>query len=131
MLTRAFWNLVKPFLSNKGGLAGNDISLVRNAKIVTEDRKLAQIFNDHYVNIVEKSSGVKPCNIADAAATDDDRQIIGLIIETYKNHTSILAIIRNPAINFHSFSFREVEVCQGRKQLKSLDGGKSTGEDQI
>ena len=128
---RAFWNLVKPFLSNKGGLARNDISLIKNDTIVTEDRELAEIFNDHYGNIVERSSGIKPCNVADAAATDDDRQIIGLILEKYKNHPSILAIIQNPAINFHSFSFHEVEASQVRKQLKSLDGGKSTGEDQI
>ena len=128
---RDFWNLVKPFLSNKGGLAGNDISLVKNDKIVTEDRELAEIFNDHNINIVEKSSGDKPCNIADTVATDDDRQIIGLILEKYKNHPSILAIIQNRAINCRSFSFHEVKVCQVKKQLKSLDGRKSTGEGQI
>ena len=54
-----------------------------------------------------------------------------MILEKYKNLPSNLAIIQNPAINFHSFSFHEVEVSQIRKQLKSLDGGKSTGEDQI
>ena len=93
---RAFWNLVKPFLSNKGGLAGSDISLIKNNAIVTEDKELTEIFNDHYINIVEKSSGVKPCSIADMVATDDDRQIIRLILEKYKNHPSILAIIQNP-----------------------------------
>ena len=35
---RVFWNLVKPFISNKGGLAGSDISLVKNNRIVTEDK---------------------------------------------------------------------------------------------
>ena len=128
---RAFWNLVKPFLSNKGGLAGSDISLVKNNEIVTDDQQLTEIFNDHYINIVEKSSGVKPCNIADTVATDDYRQIIRLILEKYKNHPSILAIIQNPENNFNSFSFHEVQVCQVREQLRSLDGRKSTGEDQI
>ena len=42
-------------------LAGNDISLVRNNRIVTEDKELVEIFHDHYINTVEKSSGVKPC----------------------------------------------------------------------
>ena len=64
--------------------------------------------------MVEKSSGVKPCNITDAIETNDERQIIGLILEKY-----------------NSFSFYDVEVCQARKQLKSLDGKKSTIEDQI
>ena len=54
---RAFWNLVKPFLSDIGGIAGNDISLVKNNRIVTENKELVEIFGDHYINIVEKSSG--------------------------------------------------------------------------
>ena len=128
---RAFWNLVKPFLSNKGGLASNDISLIKNNEIVTDDQKLTEIFNDHYINIVEKSSGTKPCNIADTVAIDDDRQIVSLILEKYKNHPSVLAIIQNPDNKFHSFSFDEVQLSEVKKQLKSLDGRKSTGEDQI
>ena len=67
-----FWNLVKPFLSNKGGLVGDDISLVHNNQIVTDDYELTEIFNNHYINIVEKISGQKPCNIADTVETDDD-----------------------------------------------------------
>ena len=112
-------------------MAGSDNSLVKNNAIVTEDKELTEIFNDHYINIVEKSSGIKPCSIADTVATDDDRQIIRLILEEYKNHPSILAIIQNPENSFNSFSFHEVESCQVRKQLRSLDGRKSTGEDQI
>ena len=30
-----------------------------------------------------------------------------------------------------SFSFHEVQTCQVREELRSLDGRKSTGEDQI
>ena len=127
---RAFWNLVKPFLSNKEGLADNDISLVKNDRIVTEDKELVEIFNHHYINIVEKSSGVKPCNIADMVTTADHRQTIGLILEI-QNHPSILAIHQNPANNCNSFSFHKVEICQVRKQLKLLDGTKSKVEDQI
>ena len=107
---RVFWNLVKPFLSNKGGLAGSDISLLKNNRIVTEERELVEIFNDHYINIVETSSGVKPYKIADALSTDDDRQIIGLILENYKDHLSISAINQNSTSNSSSFSFHEVEV---------------------
>ena len=93
---RAFWNLVKPFLSNKGGLASNDIALVKDNEIVTDDQKLTEIFNDHYINIVEKSSGTKPCNIADTAAVNDDRQIVRLILEKYKNHPSVLSYHSKP-----------------------------------
>ena len=64
---------MKPFLSNKGNLTGNDISLVRSNRIVTEDKELVGIFNDHSNNIVEKSCGVKSCITAEALETDDER----------------------------------------------------------
>ena len=54
----AFWNLVKPVLSNKGGFAGSDISLIKNNVILTEARKSTEIFNDQYINIVDKPSDV-------------------------------------------------------------------------
>ena len=52
-----FWNLVKPFLSSKGGYHVTDITLNKEDKIITDDRELVEVFNDHYVNVVEKSLG--------------------------------------------------------------------------
>ena len=61
MTNKNFWKLVKPFLANKGGLSGNsslqDILLVRDDKIITEDDELVETFNDHDIDIVEKSRG--------------------------------------------------------------------------
>ena len=51
-----FWNLVKLLLSNKGGLIGDEISLVHENQIVTDDYELTEIFNKHYINIVQKTS---------------------------------------------------------------------------
>ena len=36
--------------------------LIDNGKVIVEERDLAETFNDHYINIMEKSSGQKPCN---------------------------------------------------------------------
>ena len=58
----------------------------------------------------------------------DDRQIIGLILEKYKIHLSILATNQNPTNNFNSFSFHDVEVCKVRNQFKSMDGRNSTDQ---
>ena len=76
MSNKEFWDLVKPFLSNKGGLMSSHISLVKNETIVTDDKELTVIFNDHYVNIVEKSSGKKPPSLAKDTGFSDDRQIV-------------------------------------------------------
>ncbi len=76
MSNKEFWNLVKPFLSNKGGLAKNDIMLVTDEKIVSDELELSEIFNNHYINIVEKTSGRKPTSLAIEACSDDDREIV-------------------------------------------------------
>ena len=125
-----FWNLVKPFLSNKGGLAGDDISLVHNNQIVTDDYQLTEIFNNHYINIVEKTSVQKPLNIADTVETDDDGQLVRLILDKNKNHPSVLSIKEGNEIS-DPFSFHEVQHHKVWALLKSLDKKKSTGEDKI
>ncbi len=74
----------------------------KNGKIITEDKQLTEIFNDHYINIVEKSSGREPCNVADIVDTDE---VTTLILEEYQNHPSILAINQNPEKNLNPCLF--------------------------
>ena len=53
---KAFWNIVKPFLTNKGSLAIENITIKYKDKILTDNSKLAHLFNNHYTNIVESIS---------------------------------------------------------------------------
>ena len=131
MSNKGFWNLVKPFLSNKGGLAENDIMLVTDEKIVTNELELSEIFNNHYVNIVEKTNGRKPTSLADTIGSDDDRDIVQEIVEKYKDHPSIVAIEHYSNHFFEPFSFQEVEIFDVWQLLRAVDCRKSTGEDQI
>ena len=55
---------IKPFLTNKGFLENNDITITEENKVITNERELAKTFNEHYINIVEKSSGIKPKDIS-------------------------------------------------------------------
>ena len=84
-----------------------------------------------YINIVENASGKKHSSIANANLIDYDREIVRLILDKYKDHPSILAIVQDPEHTFQSFSFNEVTARDVWLQLKMLDGGKSTGVDQI
>ena len=111
-----------PGLTNKGALVGSDISIVKNDTIITDDQELSELFNEYYVNIVENTSGKKPCGVADTTDIDDDRHIVKLILEKYKNHPSVLAIVQNPNCNFETFSVNEVEAREVALLLKSLDG---------
>ena len=47
--------------------------LTDNGKAIIEERYLAETFNDHYINMVEKSSGQKPCNfVLETPSLEDD-----------------------------------------------------------
>ena len=128
---KEFWDLVKPFLSKKEGLVNSDISLVKNDAVITDDQELTEIFNDHYINLVEISSGKKPISLANDTRISDDRQVVRLILEKYKDHPSVLVIIQNPEQVMGSFTFHEIDNKEVAQLLRSLDGRKSTGEDRI
>ena len=55
----------------------NHIMLTDNGKAIIEERYLAETFNDHYINMVEKSSGQKPCNfVLETPSLEDDINVI-------------------------------------------------------
>ena len=54
---REFWKTMKTFLTNKGCLDNIDIMLRGDNEMIIEDKRLAKLFNEHYINIVERSSG--------------------------------------------------------------------------
>ena len=74
--SKVFWNAVKPFMTNKGirindnitieaeineeiKIKGKDKDVSIKAKDLIKDEKiLVEMFNNHYVNIVEKTSGI-------------------------------------------------------------------------
>lgn len=58
--TKNFWKVKKSFLKNKGSRGNSDINLAGDEKIITDEKQFAQLFNDHYTNIVERSGGIKP-----------------------------------------------------------------------
>ena len=48
---KSFWHLAKPHFSNKGCTNDEKIFLLEDDSIVNEDLAVANIFNDHFVNI--------------------------------------------------------------------------------
>ena len=51
---------MKPFLTNKGCLDNGDVMLRGDNEMITDDRRLAKLFNEHDINIIEWSSDLKP-----------------------------------------------------------------------
>ena len=89
---KEFWKTMKPFIIKKGCLENSDIMLINNAEMVIDDKTLAKPFNEHYINIVEWSSGLKPKKMEFDNSLNTSRNILDSIIDRYKNHPSILKI---------------------------------------
>ena len=105
-----FWKFIKPFLKNKSCHAQNDIMLTHNDEIITEEKDLAETFNKHYINIVEKSSGIKPVIFAMIHNICGNDTTINVIIEGYKNYPTK-----------SSFKFDSVTKTYITTLLKNID----------
>ena len=87
--SKQFWNLIKPFLTNKGSLSNDCITIKDGDKFVNNEKDVVEMFNNHYINIVEKTSGIPP---EDTSENYDDAESVKNIIENFKNHPSIIQI---------------------------------------
>ena len=88
------------------------------------------MFNNHYINIVEKTSGKAPDSIGNCSLAENDNVTIDKIIKHYENHPSICKIKNNQNKN-KTFEFHEAKVEDINKIIKSLNPKKATGPDGI
>ena len=121
---------MKLFLANKGCLENNDIILLDGEEIITNYRILAKRFNEHYINIVDRSSGFKPSKMS-FSAESRTHNFLKSIANQYKDHPSIVNIRKNALNNTHmdisSFSTDEVTPDKVNSIIKSLDANKAPG----
>ena len=86
---KMFWKTVAPLFSNKSK-ASNKITLSENEKLITNDQKSAEVFNNYFNSIVEKLNIQIDQNLLNDASLFDDPIIAA--IHKYKRHPSILKI---------------------------------------
>ena len=60
MANNQFSKTMNPFLRNEGCFENNDVILLDDEEMITYDWILAKYLNEHYTNIVKRSSGFKP-----------------------------------------------------------------------
>ena len=129
-----FWTFIKPFLTNKGFLENNDITLIEGNNIITSERELVKTFNEHYIKIDKKSSGIKPKHISQCDKNQNIHKIIREIVKFYQNHPSILQIKNICSTSFHvkeKFCFQFVNEIEINKLIQGLNSKKATGIDTI
>ena len=123
-----FYKLVKPYLTNIGALTNNDMTLVNDDKIVTDQNKIVKILNDYYVNIVQITTGVVPSNIKDEIGSHlSNEELVAKIVDHYKDHPSIKSMKENCKIDC-TFSFQEVSSDD---VFRHLNDRKAIGDDNI
>ena len=129
-----FWKVIKPFLTNKGCIDGNEISIVNGDEIISDEKELVKTFNEHYINIVKRSCGVKSQNLfqEDTSAHLTDTEKIDIIEKHYESHPSIIEIKNNlkPSHELNIFTF-QTNPSEVKKLIMSLDTKKATGVDKV
>ena len=93
--TENFWKAIKPFLTNKGCLQNSDTMLRADDKIITDGKKLVQFFNDHYIDIAERSCGFRPEQVEFDIGSSNKNVVLSFILDKYINHPSIAKIHKN------------------------------------
>ena len=132
MTNKAFWKLAAPFLTNKQGSYGSAIVLKENEKIINKESELVDIFNDHYINIVEKSTGTAPKTVATPRFESQafDRSNVSKIVKKYESHPSIVKI-KEHFTNNETFSLPLATRGKINTIINKLDTSKATGPDLI
>ena len=118
---KTFWKVTKPLFSEKSK-SNNKIILLENDNIISEDPKVAEIFNDFFGKTVENLN-IKGYNIDHATLENVD--IVSNAIDKFKNHPSILRIKENVQVN-EKFSFSTVEEYDFTTEILRLDTRKPT-----
>ena len=57
--------------------------------MITDEKKLVQLFNDHYINIVQWSFGFKPEKVVFDIGSCNKNEVLSSILDKYRNHPSI------------------------------------------
>ena len=105
--SKLFWKTIKPFLTNKGFIENNKITLLNGETVIDNDQNISEIFNNHYINIVEKSGKIKPNPLS---ASSNNSKLLVRIKNSFKNHESILRIKSSVGTSNENFSINTI-VC--------------------
>ena len=132
--SKIFWKFMKLFLTNKGFIGNNGITLIHKNKIISDEKQLTKLFNNYYISIVGKSRGTKPKTFSTNFENTNVQPVSG-IVSSYK-HNPIILIIKQVVNGSHvsdseRISFKTVIKTVIKDLLRNLDIKKMSGMDTI
>ena len=146
--SKTLWNTVRPFLTNKGTISDENIKIKAKENIKSKNKNksklvsintndfikdesvLVEMFNNHYINIVEKISGIiAPESLGDSSVPENDEETVNKILK-HENHPSVSKIKynQNQTLNF---DFPTGKIEDINTIIKSLNPRKATGSDGV
>ena len=118
---RKFWKTVKPVFSNEVQTTSS-VTLIEDGKMITEDLKIAEIFNQYFTNITE-SLGISEDQTL-LSPTNGINDPVKKAIKKYENHPSIKMIKGRCVLN--QFEFKPVTVIEILLQIQKLNSKKAS-----
>ena len=102
-------------------------------KMITDEKTLVRLFNDHYSKIVERFCGFKPEKVEFHIGSSNKNEVLSSIFDKYRNHPSIVKILKNlqsSSISIPSSSWgSKITTEEINTILKSLNSKKAQGID--
>ena len=150
-LTRkTFWNTVGPFITTKGSIWGENIKIkaeknqnikfknkninklisIKTNDCIKDERVLVEMFNNRYINTVEKTPGIRTESLGNSSLLENDEETVNKILKHYENCPSISKIKcnQNETLNF---DFPTAKVEDINRIIKSSNKRKATGPNGI
>ena len=119
--SKAFWETVKPFMTNKDPSTSSNITLLDNGKVITDNKSVCNIFNKFFINVANDLSEDGMVNMCDP---------VEKIIQCYDDHPSIKQIKENIS-HLDQFEFKTVNQSDVLKKMKHIKTKKAPGYDNI
>ena len=117
-------------MTNKGFQTNENIAVRKKGNIVADEKTLLEIFNSHYIHIVQKRSGMPPSIMGNLNNPKKVSKTVKMIIEKYKNHPSIVVIESFISLK-QRFYIPNANVEQINKIIKKINSNTATRPDEI
>ena len=106
------------------------MSIEVNNELLGGEKILTKIINQHYINIVEKSSGTKPSLLEGSTNPLLEEITVGKIIDTYQDHQSVMTT-KSSVIQNSKFNLRHGTTQVINQIINFLSSDKVMGPDDI
>ena len=123
---KCFWKKIKPLLSNKVP-SKKKMTLIENDEVVAEEKAIAEIMHDHFVDAVENLEREPFPLLENIHEPYDD---IDQIVHKYRLHPSIV-LIKSKLKTNKKFSFQAATIDEVYGHIKGLDPKTATVKNDI